>query len=162
MAQMPLKKKVTKPAFRRRVFCSFIPVSSLWQSNGSWPLLNSHYRPFLPAFATGFSYKNAHKQREREVAHFRIDERRKKEYTMIVFFRGVAQLVARLLWEQEAASSSLATPTTRKATMNRLQMRFYRGFLCFQNPEIWLECALFVPYRPKKCFTRRPEGSFLS
>jgi hypothetical protein len=71
-------------------------------------------------------------------------------------------LVARLLWEQEAASSSLATPTTRKATMNRLQMRFYRGFLCFQNPEIWLECALFVPYRPKKCFTRRPEGSFLS
>lgn len=36
--------------------------------------------------------------------------------------------------------------------MNRLQMRFCRGFLCFQNPEIWLECALFVPYRPKKCF----------
>ena len=25
-----------------------------------------------------------------------------------------------MLWEQEAASSSLATPTTRKATMNRL------------------------------------------
>ena len=71
---------------------------------------------------------------------------------MIVFFRGVAQLVARLLWEQEAASSSLATPTTRKATMNRLQIRFCRGFLCFQNPEIWLECALFVPYRLKKCF----------
>ena len=39
---------------------------------------------------------------------------------MIVFFRGVAQLVARLLWEQEAASSSLATPTMKKATMNRL------------------------------------------
>ncbi len=28
--------------------------------------------------------------------------------------RGVAQLVARLLWEQEAASSSLATPTRQK------------------------------------------------
>ena len=39
---------------------------------------------------------------------------------MIVFFRGVAQLVARLLWEQEAASSSLATPIEEKATINRL------------------------------------------
>ena len=29
------------------------------------------------------------------------------------YCRGVAQLVARLLWEQEAASSSLATPTKR-------------------------------------------------
>ena len=57
-----------------------------------------------------------------------IDERRKKRYTIKVSFRGVAQLVARLLWEQEAASSSLATPTTRKATMNRLETRFYRGF----------------------------------
>ena len=26
MAQMPLKKKVTKPAFRTRIFCSFIRV----------------------------------------------------------------------------------------------------------------------------------------
>jgi len=26
MAQMPLKKKVTKPAFRKRIFCSFIRV----------------------------------------------------------------------------------------------------------------------------------------
>ena len=42
--------------------------------------------------------------------------------------RGVAQLVARLLWEQEAASSSLATPIEEKATMNRLEMRFCRGF----------------------------------
>ena len=33
-----------------------------------------------------------------------------------------------MIWEQEAASSSLATPTTRKATMNRLETRFYRGF----------------------------------
>ena len=38
---------------------------------------------------------------------------------MIVFFRGVAQLVARLLWEQEAASSRLATPTMKKATIQR-------------------------------------------
>ena len=99
---------------------------------------------------------------------FRIDEPRKKRYTIFrrcscaAGCRGVAQLVARLLWEQEAASSSLATPTTRKATMNRLQMRFCRGFLCFQNPEIWLECALFVPYRPKKCLTRRPDAHIFS
>ena len=32
-------------------------------------------------------------------------------------YPGVAQLVARLLWEQEAASSSLATPIEEKATM---------------------------------------------
>ena len=41
-------------------------------------------------------------------------------------------------------------------------MRFCRGFICFQNPEIWLECALFVPYRPKKCFTRRPDAHIFS
>ena len=29
----------------------------------------------------------------------------------VVFFRGVAQLVARLLWEQDAAGSSPVTPT---------------------------------------------------
>jgi hypothetical protein len=29
-------------------------------------------------------------------------------------------------------------------------MRFYRGFLCFQNPEIWLECALFGALSPQK------------
>ncbi len=39
-------------------------------------------------------------------------------------YRGVAQLVARLLWEQDAGSSSL--PTTTK---NRLFSRF---FLCFR------------------------------
>lgn len=47
---------------------------------------------------------------------FRIDEPHKKRYTIFrrcscaARRRGVAQLVARLLWEQEAASSSLATP----------------------------------------------------
>ena len=47
---------------------------------------------------------------------FCIDEPRKKRYTIFrrcsraARCRGVAQLVARLLWEQEAASSSLATP----------------------------------------------------
>lgn len=50
----------------------------------------------------------------------------------------------------------------KKATINRLQMRFCRGFLCFQNSEIWLECALLVPYRPKKCFTRRPDAHIFS
>ena len=49
-------------------------------------------------------------------AQCRIDERLKKRYTIsrrcssAAGCRGVAQLVARLLWEQEAASSSLATP----------------------------------------------------
>ncbi len=47
---------------------------------------------------------------------FRVDESAKKRYTIsrrcssAAGCRGVAQLVARLLWEQEAASSSLATP----------------------------------------------------
>ena len=56
---------------------------------------------------------------------FRVDESAKKRYTIsrrcssAAGCRGVAQLVARLLWEQEAASSSLATPTMRKATMKR-------------------------------------------
>ena len=31
----------------------------------------------------------------------------------VVFLRGVAQLVARLLWEQDAAGSSPVTPTKR-------------------------------------------------
>ena len=43
---------------------------------------------------------------------FAIDETPQTRYT-IPYRRGVAQLVARLLWEQEAASSSLATPTKR-------------------------------------------------
>ena len=41
-------------------------------------------------------------------------------------------------------------------------MRFCRGFICFLNSEIRLECALFVPYRPKKCFTRRPDAHIFS
>ena len=56
---------------------------------------------------------------------FSIDERPETRYTSVVSFRGVAQLVARLLWEQEAASSSLATPT-RMATW-----RSYQGSPCF-------------------------------
>lgn len=35
--------------------------------------------------------------------------------------------------------------------MNRLQMRFRRGFICCQSPEIRLEDALFVRYRLKSC-----------
>ena len=41
-------------------------------------------------------------------------------------------------------------------------MRFCRGFICFLNSEIRLECALFVPYRPKKCFTRWPDAHIFS
>ena len=95
---------------------------------------------------------------------FRIDEPHKKRYTIFrrcscaARRRGVAQLVARLLWEQEAASSSLATPTTRKATMNRLLMRFCRGFICCLLLEIQLECALFVPYNSKNAFSGHLAG----
>ncbi len=67
--------------------------------------------------------------------------------------RGVAQLVARLLWEQEAASSSLATPIEEKATMNRLEMRFCRGFICYSYYKIRLECALFVPCCSQNAFS---------
>ena len=60
----------------------------------------------------------AEKSRPRSAVNygFHIDEPRKKRYTIFwrcsraAGCRGVAQLVARLLWEQEAASSSLATP----------------------------------------------------
>lgn len=35
-----------------------------------------------------------------------------KKRIICVIYRGIAQLVARLLWEQDAGSSSLSTPTT--------------------------------------------------
>ena len=35
--------------------------------------------------------------------------------------------------------------------MNRLQMRFRRGFICCQSPEIRLESPLIVGYRIKNC-----------
>ena len=50
------------------------------------------------------------------------------------------------IWEQEAASSSLATPTTRKATIQRRKWRLHRGFICSLCSELRSECALFVPY----------------
>ena len=37
----------------------------------------------------------------------------------VVFFRGVAQLVARLLWEQDAAGSSPVTPTKRRVAADK-------------------------------------------
>ena len=52
--------------------------------------------------------------------------RRFFQYTnLIIKFRGVAQLVARLLWEQDAAGSSPVTPT-KKAKKSYLV-----GFLRF-------------------------------
>ena len=39
---------------------------------------------------------------------------------LTVPYPGVAQLVARLLWEQDAASSSLATRTNNKEEANSL------------------------------------------
>ena len=71
---------------------------------------------------------------------------------MIVFFRGVAQLVARLLWEQEAASSSLATPTMKKATIQRQKQRLYRGFLCHINARNMLERATEMQHIQKNLF----------
>ena len=62
---------------------------------------------------------------------FRIDEPHKKRYTIFrrcscaAGCRGVAQLVARLLWEQEAASSSLATPILQTHVDSmRISVRF--------------------------------------
>ena len=62
---------------------------------------------------------------------FCIDEPRKKRYTIFwrcsraARCRGVAQLVARLLWEQEAASSSLATPILQTHVDSmRISVRF--------------------------------------
>ena len=37
---------------------------------------------------------------------------------MVAFFRGIAQLVARRIWDADAASSSLATPTYKKKGIN--------------------------------------------
>ncbi len=63
---------------------------------------------------------------------FCIDEPHKKRYTILrrcscaAGCRGVAQLVARLLWEQEAASSSLATPILQTHVDSiRVNVRFY-------------------------------------
>ena len=41
-----------------------------------------------------------------------------KKYFIIVIYPGVAQLVARLIWDQEAPSSSLGTRTIRLITAN--------------------------------------------
>src|SRR5699024_10100490 len=59
---------------------------------------------------------------------FPIDETPQTRYT-ILCRRGVAQLVARLLWEQEAASSSLATPTIGPAAPVPLLKRYGGGFV---------------------------------
>ena len=80
---------------------------------------------------------------------FRIDEPRKKRYTIFrrcscaARRRGVAQLVARLLWEQEAASSSLATPILQTHVDSiRVNVRFYfAGKLDGENPNACKNCA---------------------
>ena len=80
---------------------------------------------------------------------FRIDEPHKKRYTIFrrcsraARCRGVAQLVARLLWEQEAASSSLATPILQTHVDSiRVNVRFYfAGKLDGGNPNVCKNCA---------------------
>ena len=51
-----------------------------------------------------------------------------------------------MIWEQEAASSSLATPTRIKATIQRWKWQLYRGFICCINALKMLVCASFVRY----------------
>ena len=80
---------------------------------------------------------------------FCIDEPHKKRYTIFwrcsraARCRGVAQLVARLLWEQEAASSSLATPILQTHVDSmRIGVRFC--FACKtagKNPNMRKTCA---------------------
>ena len=80
---------------------------------------------------------------------FRIDEPHKKRYTIFwrcscaAEYRGVAQLVARLLWEQEAASSSLATPILQTHVDSiRVNVRFYfAGKLDGENSNACKNCA---------------------
>ena len=73
--------------------------------------------PVIARFLTAaFYWLKKSKSTDAPNCGFCIDEPRKKRYTIFwrcsraARCRGVAQLVARLLWEQEAASSSLATP----------------------------------------------------
>ena len=64
-----------------------------------------------------------------------------------------------VLWEQEAASSSLATPTTRKATIQRRKWQLYRGFICCINARNRLESATKmrqIQKRPVLCDSVRP------
>ena len=56
-----------------------------------------------------------------------------------------------MLWEQEAASSSLATPIRQKATIQRWKWRLHRGFICCTNALKMLVCASFVRYWRKNC-----------
>ena len=80
---------------------------------------------------------------------FRIDEPHKKRYTILwrcsraARRRGVAQLVARLLWEQEAASSSLATPILQTHVDSiRVNVRFYfADKLDEENPNACKNCT---------------------
>ena len=80
---------------------------------------------------------------------FRIDEPHKKRYTIFrrcscaARRRGVAQLVARLLWEQEAASSSLATPILQTHVDSiRVNVHFYfADKLDGENPNVCKNCA---------------------
>ena len=80
---------------------------------------------------------------------FCIDEPRKKRYTIFwrcsraARCRGVAQLVARLLWEQEAASSSLATPILQTHVDSmRISVRFcFAGKLDGENPNACKNCT---------------------
>ena len=63
---------------------------------------------------------------------------------------GVREHAHFTIWEQEAASSSLATPTMKKATIQRQKRRLYRGFLCHINARNMLERATEMQHIQKK------------
>ena len=51
-------------------------------------------------------------------------------YTPSYSFRGVAQVVARVVWDHEAQSSNLCTPTTQIPYISRLS-EIYKGLFIF-------------------------------
>ena len=94
-------------------------VFSFWQLRQSHSQLTQK-TPVIVSFSAVASCRFCRLKKSRPCSTvscgFCIDEPHKKRYTIFwrcsraARCRGVAQLVARLLWEQEAASSSLATP----------------------------------------------------
>ena len=62
-----------------------------------------------------------------------------------------------MIWEQEAASSSLATPTTRKATIQRRKWRLHRGFICCINALKNAGLCVFYALLAQKLLTEQTE-----